>query len=114
MDTVRYKINSTTSDHKRATVDEGDSDHHLPIVLNLSDLILRLKNFRRSKQQRLPLIEEEVGKLCSLARDMFLDEPMLLEVTAPIRVVGDIHGQYHDLLKILDHCGYPRRLATSF
>jgi len=76
-------------------------------VLNLSDLILRLKNFRRSKQQRLPLIEAEVSKLCSLAREQFLNEPMLLDVSAPVRVVGDIHGQYIDLLKILDHCGYP-------
>ncbi|XP_032312045.1 serine/threonine-protein phosphatase alpha-3 isoform [Drosophila ananassae] len=109
------KLNQNYQISRRATGEaEGGSEHHLPVVLNLSDLILRLKNFRRSKQQRLPLIEAEVSKLCSLARDLFLDDPMLLDVSAPIRVVGDIHGQYHDLLKILDHCGYPPQTSYLF
>ncbi|EDW87496.1 serine/threonine-protein phosphatase alpha-3 isoform [Drosophila yakuba] len=96
------------------TNSEVGSDYHLPIVLNLNDLISRLKAFRRSKMQRLPLLETEVSTLCALARELFLDEPMLLDVSAPIRVVGDIHGQYHDLLKILDQCGYPPQTRYLF
>ncbi|KJH53437.1 phosphoprotein phosphatase 1 family protein, partial [Dictyocaulus viviparus] len=34
-------------------------------------------------------------------------QPSLLEVTAPIVVVGDIHGQYGDLLNIFEKCGWP-------
>ena len=31
----------------------------------------------------------------------------LLELEAPIEIVGDIHGQYSDLLRIFETCGYP-------
>ena len=30
-----------------------------------------------------------------------MEQPILLELDAPINVCGDSHGQYHDLLKIL-------------
>jgi serine/threonine-protein phosphatase PP1 catalytic subunit len=34
-------------------------------------------------------------------------EPSLLTVEAPCKIVGDIHGQYSDLLRLLDCGGYP-------
>ncbi|XP_068147669.1 serine/threonine-protein phosphatase alpha-3 isoform-like isoform X2 [Drosophila tropicalis] len=81
---------------------------------NLNELIFKLKNFRRSKQQRLPLIEDDITQLCAIAREIFLEQPMLLDIRAPVRVVGDLHGQFHDLLKILDHCGYPPQVSYLF
>ncbi|VDM56584.1 unnamed protein product [Angiostrongylus costaricensis] len=38
----------------------------------------------------------------SLAR-----QPSLLEISSPVVVVGDIHGQYGDLLNIFEKCGWP-------
>ena len=34
-------------------------------------------------------------------------EPILLEIPADIIVVGDIHGNIDDLIRIFDRCGYP-------
>ncbi|XP_062128678.1 serine/threonine-protein phosphatase alpha-3 isoform-like [Drosophila sulfurigaster albostrigata] len=76
-------------------------------TLNLNDLIGKLKAFRNSKLQRIHLYEPEVIMLCLQARETMLAEPMLLELSAPLRVVGDIHGQFNDLLRIMDHAGYP-------
>ncbi len=32
---------------------------------------------------------------------------MLVELECPVNIVGDIHGQYEDLLRHFDKCGYP-------
>jgi len=33
-----------------------------------------------------------VKKLCNTAREIFLSQPPLLELEAPIKVCGDVHG----------------------
>jgi serine/threonine-protein phosphatase PP1 catalytic subunit len=50
---------------------------------------------------------ELMTQLCAAARSLFLRQPTLLELHAPIAVVGDIHGQYADLLRILEMAGDP-------
>merc|ERR1712100_426111 len=32
----------------------------------------------------------------------------------PISLCGDVHGQYHDLLRIFRHCGYPPKTNYLF
>lgn len=49
----------------------------------------------------------ELRELTMRARELFLQQPVLLEVSAPMVVCGDIHGQYYDLLRIFHVCGWP-------
>jgi len=53
------------------------------------------------------LNEQEIKFVCLRAREILLAQPMLLELQAPIKIVGDIHGQFHDLLRIFECGGYP-------
>ena len=41
------------------------------------------------------------------ARDIMISQPNLLELTAPIKLVGDVHGQFFDLLRIFEYGGFP-------
>ena len=55
----------------------------------------------------MQLPETHIRQLCLLSRDIFLSQPMLVELGAPVNICGDIHGQYEDLLRHFDKCGYP-------
>ena len=41
------------------------------------------------------------------SRDVFLKQPILLELEAPLKVCGDVHGQYYDLLRLFEYGAFP-------
>merc|ERR1719277_1269190 len=51
--------------------------------------------------------EAQLKTICSRVRDIFLAQDALLELEAPLTLVGDIHGQYPDLLRIFEYSGFP-------
>ena len=50
---------------------------------------------------------DQVVKLCNNARTIFQSEATMLELHAPLLIVGDIHGHILDLFRILARCGMP-------
>lgn len=46
------------------------------------------------------ITEQEVTKLCQKAIEIIQKEDNVAAVPVPVTVVGDIHGQYHDLLEL--------------
>jgi len=67
--------------------------------------LLEVRGFRPGKQ--VNLTEAEIKSLCNKAREIFISQPILLELEAPIKICGDIHGQYFDLLRIFEYGGFP-------
>jgi serine/threonine-protein phosphatase PP1 catalytic subunit len=67
--------------------------------------LLEARGSRPNKQVNLP--EADIRALCIKSRDIFISQPVLLEVEAPIKIVGDIHGQYSDLLRLFEYGGFP-------
>ena len=51
--------------------------------------------------------QQEIERLCSRSREIFMSQPMLLELEAPIKICGDIHGQFSDLLRLFEYGGPP-------
>ncbi|XP_057873367.2 serine/threonine-protein phosphatase PP1 isozyme 3 [Cryptomeria japonica] len=81
----------------------------------LDSLIKRLLDVRGSPPgKKLQLSEAEIRQLCVVAKDIFMKEPMLLELEAPINILGDIHGQYSDLLQHFDCGGLPPKSNYLF
>mmetsp|Transcript_2126 Transcript_2126/g.2423 ORF Transcript_2126/g.2423 Transcript_2126/m.2423 type:complete len:307 (-) Transcript_2126:141-1061(-) len=51
------------------------------------------------------LTEREVRQICELAKDKLIEENNVQPVSGPVTIVGDIHGQFFDLLEILKKGG---------
>ena len=62
--------------------------------------LLAVRGERPGKQ--VALEDNEIKMLCVRAREIFMSQPILLELEAPIKICGDIHGQYHDLLRLFE------------
>jgi len=67
--------------------------------------LLEVKGCRPGKTASL--LENEIVGLCIAAREVMLKEPILLDVEAPCKILGDVHGQYFDLLRIFEKTGTP-------
>ncbi|KAL4278544.1 hypothetical protein GQ457_03G027320 [Hibiscus cannabinus] len=89
-----------------ATAAQGKKVMIDPTVLD--DIIRRLTEVRAARQgKQVQLSEIEIKLLCAASKDIFLQQPNLLELEAPIKICGDIHGQYSDLLRLFDYGGFP-------
>ncbi|RRT85640.1 hypothetical protein GW17_00008668 [Ensete ventricosum] len=79
------------------------------------ELIQRLMDAKKSKAsgKKVQLSELEIRSLCATAKGVFLSQPVLLELEAPINICGettcsgDVHGQFSDLLRLFEYGGVP-------
>jgi len=54
------------------------------------------------------LPELDLKNLCELVKDLLLEESNIHPISSPVSVVGDIHGQFYDLLKLFKVSGEPK------
>jgi serine/threonine-protein phosphatase PP1 catalytic subunit len=74
-------------------------------VDSIIEKLIEVRGCRPGKQ--VNLTEQEVRNLCIRAREIFISQPVLLELEAPLKICGDIHGQYYDLLRLFEYGGFP-------
>uniref|UniRef100_A0A7S1APM7 Serine/threonine-protein phosphatase n=1 Tax=Noctiluca scintillans TaxID=2966 RepID=A0A7S1APM7_NOCSC len=63
--------------------------------------------FQFNVREEMHFSEIYLRNLCAAARDAFLNQPMLLELETPVKICGDIHGQFADLLRLFQIGGHP-------
>lgn len=74
----------------------------------------RLWRFKEKGGKQNMLTDEEMVRLCLHSRPIFLSESTLINLKAPLKVCGDIHGQFHDLLHLFELCGVPNNTNYLF
>lgn len=94
-------------------VDDGAGSTNMEISalnqIDLDDMIKRLLDagYMGKVTKTVCLKNAEIFAVCQAARELFLTQPSLLELSAPVKIVGDVHGQYTDLIRMFEMCGFP-------
>ncbi|KFY48057.1 hypothetical protein V495_01654 [Pseudogymnoascus sp. VKM F-4514 (FW-929)] len=80
-----------------------------PKSIDIDDCITRLIDaaYAGKVTKGVCLKNAEITAICVAAREVFLSQPALLELDAPVKIVGDIHGQYPDLIRLFEMSGSP-------
>jgi serine/threonine-protein phosphatase PP1 catalytic subunit len=95
--------------------DEGGTPSSLTMAMgelkdsDIDDYIKRLLDagYAGKSTKGVCLRNAEINSICSRVREIFLEQPPLIELEAPVKIVGDIHGQYSDLIRMFEMCGFP-------
>eukprot|EP00930_Biecheleria_cincta_P025548 TRINITY_DN18176_c0_g1_i1.p1 TRINITY_DN18176_c0_g1~~TRINITY_DN18176_c0_g1_i1.p1 ORF type:complete len:843 (+),score=113.12 TRINITY_DN18176_c0_g1_i1:147-2675(+) len=90
------KIHSTNV-MANIAISGGDEDVHTKCIANL---LLPTSWQPDSNPNTFLLNAAEVSRLCDLCHEVLKSQDMVLRLRAPIKVYGDIHGQYLDLMRL--------------
>ena len=106
---------------------ESNNDNIKEEDINIDEIIKKLYPFenkpmsQRMKNEQIKLVsesnllsEDELKYLCYKSMEIFMQESSFLELTAPIIICGDIHGQYRDLIRLFDFGGTPQKKQYLF
>lgn len=76
---------------------------------DVDDMIQRLLDvgYTGKVSKSLCLKNTEITAICQAVREVFLSQPTLVELSPPVKIVGDVHGQYSDLIRLFEMCGFP-------
>lgn len=73
-----------------------------------------LRMLRSHLQKEGRLLKEDAMYLIATAAQLFRKEPNLLSLEDPITVCGDVHGQFFDLLRLMEAGGNPANTRYLF
>ena len=88
------------------------NDNIKPNVDSIIEKLLSVRGYRPGKLVNLK--EEEIKFVIDKSLPLIKKEKSLVELEAPLKVCGDIHGQYFELLRIFERCGYPSEYNYLF
>ncbi|KAH7654264.1 Serine/threonine protein phosphatase BSU1 protein [Dioscorea alata] len=100
-----YPSNADQAYSNKRTLNRQKSP--LGLHKKIISLLLRPRNWKAPANRNFFLDSYEVGELCYAAEQIFMQEPTVLQLKAPVKVFGDLHGQFGDLMRLFDEYGFP-------
>ncbi|GER39578.1 serine/threonine-protein phosphatase [Striga asiatica] len=69
--------------------------------------LLKPRGWKPPVRRQFFLDCNEIADLCDSAERILASEPSVLQLKAPIKIFGDLHGQFGDLMRLFDEYGSP-------
>ena len=76
-------------------------------MANRLDVDAIINQMINSGGRNVKMREKDISLLCKISREIFMEQPVFLELEAPIKICGDTHGQFSDLLRLFEYGGFP-------
>ncbi|GER56961.1 serine/threonine-protein phosphatase, partial [Striga asiatica] len=101
---INGDINTDISTENAALQDRQMSINSVPkkVIAHL----LKPRGWKPPVRRQFFLDCNEIADLCDSA-ERIASEPSVLQLKAPIKIFGDLHGQFGDLMWLFDECGSP-------
>ena len=82
----------------------------------LNEIIYKvlISRMRQTGEIQESVSADAILKLVSIAFDIMQKEPILLNINTNVTIVGDIHGNIDDLIRIFEKSGYPPETTYLF
>ena len=87
--------------------DDSVSRRAIEISTRVVETLLQPHTWRPSLDPQFFLPIPDLNQLCMACLEIVKNQPMVLEVRAPIKIFGDIHGQFPDLMRLFAQYGAP-------
>ncbi|KAK9450428.1 Metallo-dependent phosphatase-like protein [Limtongia smithiae] len=102
-------MDSTRKDDDSSAKLAASQGTDISLSLDIDEIIQRLLDvgYAGKATKSVCLKNAEIQVICRCAREIFLSQPTLIELSPPVKIVGDIHGQYGDLIRLFEMCGFP-------
>ncbi|XP_019413312.1 PREDICTED: serine/threonine-protein phosphatase BSL3-like isoform X2 [Lupinus angustifolius] len=69
--------------------------------------LLKPRGWKPPVRRQFFLDCNEIADLCDTTERIFSTEPSVIQLRAPIKIFGDLHGQFGDLMRLFDEYGAP-------
>jgi serine/threonine-protein phosphatase 6 catalytic subunit len=80
----------------------------------LLTMLLNVDNCIATLQSGECVSEKELRQLCQYVSELLMEESNVQPVLSPVTIVGDLHGQFFDLINLLKVGGWPPGTSYIF
>ncbi|XP_024378190.1 serine/threonine-protein phosphatase BSL3 [Physcomitrium patens] len=94
-----------SASHARRLLDRQTSVHG--VQKKVLSYLLKSRGWKPPVKRQFFMDCNEIAELCNTAERLFAQEPSVLQIRAPVKIFGDLHGQFGDLMRLFDEYGSP-------
>ena len=104
---------SLKDENKFQTIDDSDYEN-FELFKNFINTLLKPSEWRLPKKDdennglsKFRFRREHIVALTRACQEIVALQPIVLKINTPVKIFGDIHGQYDDLMRFFDYWGEP-------